>query len=103
MSKMYSDRGYDLGCFSSMKDINLIKDILEVDKGVNGYWLATVASVFHSGGVTHSVIIDKDLNVVHDPNPNNKGHVYKVKDIIAIDVCGKSDWYIDVDGKLIIK
>ena len=103
MGKMYIDRGYDLSCFSTQRNIQLVKDVLQVDKGVNGYWCATVASIFFGGSVTHSVIIDKDLNVVHDPNSNNKGHIYKVEDIISIDVCGKSQWYIDIDDNLIIK
>lgn len=42
------------------------------------------------------------MEVVHDPNPNNKGHVYKPEDIISIDCC-KKGWYISVDGKLIIE
>jgi len=103
MGQMYIDRGYDLCCFNPQRDIEQTKEVLAVDKGVNGYWVATVNSIYFGGSITHSVIIDKDLNVVHDPNPNNKGHVYKVEDILAIDVCGKSQWYIDIDGKLIIR
>ena len=103
MGKMYSDRGYDLCCFNPRGRIELVKEVLKVDKGVNGYWYASVASIFFGNDVTHSVIIDKDLNVVHDPNPNNKGHVYKPEDILSINVCGKTNWHIDIDGKLIIK
>lgn len=103
MGTMYLDRGYDLCCFNPNRDIELVKEVLKADKGVNGYWCASVNSIFFGEGVTHSVIIDKDLNIVHDPNLNNKGYIYKIEDILSIDVCSKDTWYIDVDGKLIIK
>ena len=50
----------------------------------------------------HAVIIDKDLNVVHDPNPNNYGHIYKPEDILSIDVV-KDNWHIGLDGNLVIE
>jgi len=103
MGQMYIDRGYDLCCFNPQRDIEQTREVLNIDKGVNGYWVATVDSIYFGKAVSHSVIIDKDLNVVHDPNPNNIGHVYEFGDIKSIDVCGKNNWYIDIDGKLIIK
>jgi len=100
--KFYKDRGYSHICsFNPKGRMDLIKQVLEHDGGVNGYWGATVESVNLGAEVTHAVIVDKDLNVVHDPNPNNFWHIYKPEDIISIETV-KDDWYIDVDGKLII-
>jgi hypothetical protein len=69
------DIGYD-GCHKTWASI--IKKL----KGVNGYFLATVHSPTYftpelvcafETTPTHAVIIDRDFNIVHDPNPNNKG------------------------------
>jgi hypothetical protein len=45
--------------------------------GVNGYFFATVLSPKYYNAtdenpITHAVIVDQDLNIVHDPNPNYK-------------------------------
>lgn len=101
MLNFYRERGYELCCFNPNGRIEQTKQVLEVDGGVNGFWAASVPSINLGEGVTHAVIIDKNLNVVHDPNPNNYGHVYSPEDIISIDVC-KDNWYIDVNGKLVI-
>ncbi|MBV5326144.1 MAG: hypothetical protein JZU65_00685 [Chlorobium sp.] len=102
MVKFYELRGYDFQCFNPRGDIELTKQALAIDGGVNGYWFAVVPSVNLGPETTHAVIIDKDMNVVHDPNPNNYGHVYKHEDIISIDVVGKG-WHVSVDNKLIIE
>jgi len=60
-------------------------------EGVNGYFYAVVYSPkYHmfaehpKDAPTHAVIIDKDFNVVHDPNPENKGiEKYPYADIIG--------------------
>lgn len=101
MGDMYEARGYELCCFSHMSDIEFTKRVLEVDKGINGYWAAIVESVNLGPECTHSVIIDKDMNVVHDPNPNNYGHIYKPEDILAIDVCS-GNWHIDLNNNIVI-
>lgn len=102
MRKFYKERGYEMCTFNPQKDIELTKQVLEFDGGINGYWYASVPSINLGKGVTHAVIVDKDLNVVHDPNPNNYGHIYSPEDILSIDVC-KGGWHISVDGKLIIE
>lgn len=47
-------------------------------EGVNGYFFASVYSPKYYNpnedpATTHAVIIDKNLNIVHDVNPENKG------------------------------
>lgn len=102
LRKFYKDKGYEMGCFNPNGRIELTKQALEFDGGVNGYWFASVPSINLGAGVTHAVVIDRYLNVVHDPNPNNYGHIYKPEDIISIDVC-KENWHIDLDGNLVIE
>lgn len=48
--------------------------------GVDGYFYASVYSLKYydvndNPPITHAVIIDKNLNIVHDVNPNNAGVV----------------------------
>ena len=100
--KFYEDNGYLLNIFNPQGRIDIAKQALEVDKGINGYWYASVESINLGKDVWHAVIIDKDLNVIHDPNPNNYGHVYKPEDILSIDVV-KDNWHIDLDGNLVIE
>lgn len=100
MSDFYKERGYELCCFNPQGKIELTKQCLEADGGINGFWAASVVSINLGKDVTHAVIIDKDMNVVHDPNPNNYGHVYLPEDILSIDVCS-DNWYIDVNGRLV--
>lgn len=46
-------------------------NIAKFDGGINGYFYGAVKSQTFEG-VIHAVIIDSDLNIVHDPNPNQK-------------------------------
>jgi len=50
----------------------ITKKCLYKEKGINGLFFASVLSPKNftwSNNTTHAVIIDKDFNVVHDPNP----------------------------------
>ncbi len=59
--------------------------------GINGYFYASVYSPKYNpynsiSGVTHAVVVDKNLNVVHDPNPENKDHKnYTIDHIMIIE------------------
>ncbi len=53
------------------------KELKEKYKGINGYFYASVYSPKYYNPLdtipnTHAVIIDKDLNIIHDPNPEYK-------------------------------
>lgn len=101
--RFYKDKGYGHICeFNPRGRFDLIRQVLEHDEGINGYWEATVESVNLGKECTHSVIIDKDMYVVHDPNPNNYGYIYTVEDIISICTV-KEDWHIDVEGNFVIE
>ena len=41
------------------------------NRGINGYFYAIVRSQTFNN-TQHAVVIDKNLNIVHDPNPNGK-------------------------------
>jgi hypothetical protein len=53
------------------------------DEGINGYFYATVQSQTYKN-VYHAVVVDTDLNIVHDPNPNEKCLVLKPEDVQQI-------------------
>lgn len=46
-------------------------EIAKICGGINGYFYASVPSQTYEGG-SHAVIVDSDLNIVHDPNPNQR-------------------------------
>lgn len=66
----------------------------------NGYFYATVPSQTFPD-VSHAVIIDTELKVVHDPNPNQLALKLRPEDVIQVDTV-KDDWYINTDGKFVI-
>lgn len=52
-------------------------DKLKEFKGINGLFYATVCSPTYNSkgslsGITHAVVIDREFNIVYDPNPNYK-------------------------------
>ena len=53
------------------------------DKGIKGYFYAIVRSQTFNN-TQHAVVIDKNLNIVHDPNPNGKCLNLKPTDIIKV-------------------
>jgi hypothetical protein len=74
---------------------------IEKYEGVNGYFYAAVYSPAFAdfnkckfGGLptTHAVIINKDFQIVHDPNPNNTEWVYPFAHLL--DYNGVINFYI---------
>ena len=81
--KYHNDRGYtfkgiryNLNMFNgSPEDLSL--ETIKSSEGINGFFFATVFSPKHNpegefNGILHAVVIDKDFNIVHDPNPEYK-------------------------------
>lgn len=57
------------------EDLSL--ETIKSSEGINGFFYATVFSPKHNpngdlDGILHAVVIDKDFNIIHDPNPNYK-------------------------------
>jgi len=88
MRKFFAERGYNnLCCVNKTedKDTELLKKIAKFDGGVNGYLYASVPSQTFEN-VFHSVVIDTDLNIVHDPNPNQLALNLKPEDVVDIQI-----------------
>lgn len=107
MDKYYRDNGYpDVTPFhinrgSKKREVEFVKTVLKHDQGVNGFFYAVVPSQTFKG-VTHAVIVDTNLNIVHDPNPNGKALELGPRDVISVDTV-REDWHISIDGELVIK
>jgi hypothetical protein len=86
--------------FKARHSTDMLKRIAEFDGGKNGYFYAAVpSSTFEN--CSHAVIVDKNLNVVHDPNPNQKALELKPEEVEGIMVM--HDMVIGKTGKLFKK
>ena len=66
-----STKGYDY-CYINRgrhDSTEFLRKVAKFDGGVNGFFYASVPSQSFEG-CGHAVVIDTDLNIVHDPNPN---------------------------------
>lgn len=102
MAQFYDLKGYEIGILGMHGTcINEARKCLHFDGGVNGYFAASVPSQVYKD-VTHAVIIDMDLNIVHDPNPNGKALLLGPEDIIDVTfVNGYKGWHFNTEGKFI--
>lgn len=98
----YVKNGYNPS-YVERRDSNfkMLHDIAKYDGGINGYFDATVKSQTFEGSL-HAVVVDVDLNIVHDPNPNRLALKLKPEDVEAIWLANHEEkpFYIK-DGKLI--
>jgi len=79
------------------KGTNMLIKIAKFDGGINGFLYATINSQTFKGE-THAVIVDTNLNIIHDPNPNQKALLLTPEDILSITIT--SDMIIGKTGKL---
>lgn len=98
--KWFRDKGHH-PCYMNRlpeEDPGRLISIAKFDGGIDGYFYASVKSqTFKSG--SHAVIVDTDLNVVHDPNPNQLALNLRPEDVY--DILTVSDFYVDVDGQFV--
>lgn len=102
MLKFLLNRGYD-PCYINRReeyDTEFMKKIAKFDGGVNGYFYASVPSQTFSD-VSHAVVVDSDLNIVHDPNPNQLALKLTPDDVNGIYTM--NDMVIGKTGKLFKK
>lgn len=101
MIKFFESKGYDL-CHVNLGNggttTEHLKAIAQYDGGVNGYFLATVKSRTLDG--THCIIVDANLNVVHDPNPNQKCIGLPPEEILGIDVVSDFTYVLHDEGSI---
>ena len=111
LMKFLNGLGYDYSIWTSSyrvegglelkQSTEFTKEVLRADGGVNGYFYASVKSQTFDD-TSHAVVIDKNMKIVHDPNPNQLSLKLNENDILDIVTCC-SNWHIDIDGKLIIE
>jgi len=92
------EKGYEFygtlyNFINSLEKYRTIKNLKkEKYTGIDGYFYACVYSPKYYKyceeqdnilQVTHAVIIDKNYNIVHDPNPNNINVVYPRADVLG--------------------
>lgn len=101
----YEEQGYLLEFFYPKKGyLEITKEALKADGGINGYFVAGVPSQTFPDKM-HAVVIDSDMNIVHDPNPNQKALGLGPEDVIHIETANGFWWidYSDPDAPIIIK
>ena len=85
--KFHKERGFKAGYIYKNTNPNIITktllDITKNDEGINGYFYAVVKSKTFDNGL-HAVVVDKNLNIIHDPNPNGKCLKLKPKDVVQV-------------------
>lgn len=100
--KYFQSKGYDPTYYNGRYNGKVvtppIEEIAKYDGGINGYFYASVPSQTFEGG-SHAVIVDIELNIVHDPNPNQLALKLKPEDVVDIIVVGS--WEIDLDGNIV--
>ena len=84
----------DSGLLPAMHSLEFIKKLLKVDGGIGGYFFAVVPSRVFPFPICHAVIVDSDLNVVHDVNPKGLCLDMTAKDIIYV-MTNSEKWYIE--------
>lgn len=106
ISNFLEEHGYEYGYYNkrdgqTTQDGAPLPTLLEVakyDGGINGYFYASVKSQTFDG-VTHAVVVDIDLNIVHDPNPNQLAMQLGPDDVQGLIVV--KDWYVGRDGNFV--
>lgn len=93
--KYFKSQGYSYSCYNRRNDCPSLEDAAKFDGGINGYFYASVKSQTFEN-TWHAVVVDIDLNVVHDPNPNGLALKLGPKDIDMIMPVTK--WHISKDG-----
>jgi hypothetical protein len=82
--KFLNKRGFKAGyMYRDSKYGKTLLDLTSVDNGVDGYFYAVVKSKTFDNGL-HAVVVDKNLNIVHDPNPNGRCLYLGPKDVVQV-------------------
>ena len=86
--------------YKSRRGTEELKNIAKFDGGYNGYFYASVPSQTFEN-ITHAVVVDANLNIIHDPNPNQLALNLLPEDVVSIIVL--KDMVIGKTGKLYTK
>jgi hypothetical protein len=83
--KFHRNKGFKAG-YIYKNDHKMGKSLLDIannDDGVNGFFYAVVKSKTFEGSL-HAVVVDKELNIIHDPNPNGRCLELHPDDVIQL-------------------
>jgi hypothetical protein len=101
LHRFFFDRGFDYCYINRREDLKqgtkFLKKVAKFDGGINGFFYASVKSQTFEGRF-HAVIIDSNLNIVHDPNPNGRALLLKPDDVEGFIIT--KDMVIGKTGKL---
>lgn len=87
MKKFFKDHGYHNLSYINRKDrmgTEFLKKVAKYDGGVNGYFYASVPSQLFGDGIGHAVVVDTDLNIIHDPSPTQTSMGLTPDDVLDI-------------------
>jgi hypothetical protein len=107
LMKFFQTQGYDYSYFNrraddytlqSGKSCPTIEEVAKYDGGVGGYFYASVKSQTFEN-TSHAVVVDTNLNIVHDPNPNGLALNLGPKDVQGIITVGS--WHINLEGEFV--
>lgn len=98
ITKYFESQGYKAMCYNKMPGFPTLQEAAKHDGGVNGFFYASVYSQIYDD-TSHAVIVDVDMNIVHDPNPNQLAMKLSPEDVESI--IAVKDWYITKEGEFI--
>lgn len=87
ITKFFKSQGYEITCYNRREGLPSLEEVALFDGGVNGFFYASVPSQTFEN-VSHAVVVDINLNIVHDPNPNQLAMNLKPEDVVSI-ICVK--------------
>ena len=96
MMEFYRERT-GVHCCNITGDLEKLRNVARFDGGINGYFDGTVKSKIFDN-VYHAVVVDVDMNIVHDPNPDGIYLSCKPEDVVGF-LCTK-DFIIGKTGKV---
>jgi len=78
-------KGFDACCINRRRNesTEFLQRVARFDKGYKGCFYASVSSQTFKD-VKHAVIVDENLKIIHDPNPNQKALLLTPDDIELI-------------------
>lgn len=107
LMKFFDAQGYDYGYFNRRPEGHTLQsgvlcptleEAAKYDGGVGGYFYGSVKSQTFEGG-SHAVVVDINLNIVHDPNPN--GFALKLKPEDVQGIITVRGWHVGSDGNFV--
>lgn len=102
MWEFFMEKGFHPSAFGTYDTpIEKYKEVCQFDEGINGYFYASVKSQTFED-TSHAVIVDSNLEIVHDPNPNSKCLGMELNSGNLNYILTFGDWYIDLEDNFVM-